>query len=113
MTLPKTFKQAVFKSAGAPLAIEEVTLTPPGAGEILVKVEACGVCFSDMFAQNNILGGGLCVSLLSAGLDMLADPSGQSDCPGPRVRWPGCGPWRRCGRMGSGRSDWRGMAWWS
>ncbi|RMJ25471.1 alcohol dehydrogenase [Aspergillus sp. HF37] len=58
MTLPKTFKQAVFKSAGAPLAIEEATLTPPGPGEILVKVEACGVCFSDMFAQNNILGGG-------------------------------------------------------
>lgn len=30
----------------------------PGSGEILVKVEAYGVCFSDMFAQHGIMGGG-------------------------------------------------------
>ena len=59
MTLPKTFKQAVFKEAGGPLIIEDAQLTPPNKGEVLVKVEACGVCFSDVFAQNNILGGGL------------------------------------------------------
>lgn len=59
MSLPKTFKQAVFKEAGAPLTVEDAHLTLPGKGEILVKVEACGVCFSDMFAQNNIMGGGL------------------------------------------------------
>jgi Zn-dependent alcohol dehydrogenase len=59
MFLPKTFKQAVFKAAGAPLTIEEAELKMPGKGEVLVKVEACGVCYSDMFAQNNIMGGGL------------------------------------------------------
>lgn len=59
MTLPKTYKQAVFKAAGAPLTIEDAELTLPGKGELLVKVEACGVCFSDMYAQNNIMGGGL------------------------------------------------------
>ena len=59
MTLPKTFKQAVFKETGGPLIIEDAQLTPPNKGEVLVKVEACGVCFSDIFAQNNILGGGL------------------------------------------------------
>jgi hypothetical protein len=64
MTIPQTFQQAVFKSAGAPLVIEEAPLTSPGPNEILVKVEACGVCFSDVFAQNNIMGGGLYVSLL-------------------------------------------------
>ncbi|KAB8068493.1 chaperonin 10-like protein [Aspergillus leporis] len=58
MTIPQTYKQAVFKSAGAPLVIEEAPLTPPGPNEILVKVEACGVCFSDVFAQNNVMGGG-------------------------------------------------------
>lgn len=57
--LPKTFKQAVFKEKGAPLTIEEVELQMPEKGEILVKTEACGVCHSDMFAQHNILGGGL------------------------------------------------------
>lgn len=30
----------------------------PGKGEVLVKVEACDVCFSDMFAQNNYMGAG-------------------------------------------------------
>ena len=59
MSLPKTYKQAVFKEAGAPLTVEEAELTPPSKGEVLVKVEACGVCFSDMFAQQNIMGGGL------------------------------------------------------
>ena len=59
MGLPKTYKHAVFTQAGAPLVIEDVELKLPGAGEILVKVQACGVCFSDMFAQHNIMGGGL------------------------------------------------------
>ncbi|KAH8693785.1 putative alcohol dehydrogenase [Talaromyces proteolyticus] len=58
MALPKTFKQAVFKAVGSPLVIEEAPLTPPGVNQLLVKVEACGVCFSDMFAQNNVMGGG-------------------------------------------------------
>lgn len=63
MALPQTYKHAIFKSQGAPLVIEEVPLTPPGPNEILVKVEACGVCFSDMFVQNNIMGAGLYVYL--------------------------------------------------
>ncbi|KAF7503768.1 hypothetical protein GJ744_003310 [Endocarpon pusillum] len=56
--LPKTFKQAVFKEHGAPLTIEEVELRMPERGEVLVKVEACGVCHSDTFAQTNAFGGG-------------------------------------------------------
>lgn len=59
MVLPKTFKQAVFKEAGGPLVIESAPLTPPGKGEVLVKVQACGVCFSDTFVQNNGMGAGL------------------------------------------------------
>ncbi|KAJ5569500.1 alcohol dehydrogenase [Penicillium hispanicum] len=51
MSLPSTYKHAAFKEAGAPLTIEEVKLTLPSAGEILVKVDACGVCFSDHIAQ--------------------------------------------------------------
>ncbi|KAM5497103.1 putative secondary metabolism biosynthetic enzyme [Microsporum canis] len=54
-----TFRQAAFKEAGGPLVIEEVEMTSPGRGEVLVKVQACGVCFSDTFAQHNVMGGGL------------------------------------------------------
>ncbi|KKK26858.1 hypothetical protein ARAM_003454 [Aspergillus rambellii] len=57
MSLPSTFKRAVFRSAGAPLEIEEISLTAPGPGELLVKVEACGVCHSDTFAQKFGMGG--------------------------------------------------------
>ena len=31
-----------------PLAIEEVTLDPPGPGEVLVRVRAAGLCHSDL-----------------------------------------------------------------
>ncbi|ROV90519.1 hypothetical protein VMCG_09841 [Cytospora schulzeri] len=58
MTLPKVYKQAVFKVQGEPLTLEDVELKLPGPGEILVKVEACGVCHSDAFAQENVFGGG-------------------------------------------------------
>ncbi|KAK4463906.1 alcohol dehydrogenase [Cladorrhinum samala] len=57
-SLPQTYRQAVFKEKGAPLTVEETSLKPPGKGEVLVKVEACGVCFSDVFAQQNVMGGG-------------------------------------------------------
>ncbi|KAI0508645.1 chaperonin 10-like protein [Xylaria bambusicola] len=58
MSLPSTYKHAVFPGMGQALVVEETPLKLPGRGEILIKVEACGVCFSDMFAQNNVMGGG-------------------------------------------------------
>ena len=58
-TLPKTYKHAVFKEQGAPLVVEEVELRLPAKGEVLIKVEACGVCHSDMMAQHNVMGAGL------------------------------------------------------
>jgi len=35
-------------SRGAPLALSEVQLPPPAAGELLIRVEACGVCRTDL-----------------------------------------------------------------
>jgi propanol-preferring alcohol dehydrogenase len=35
-------------SPGAPLILSEVTLPPPGPEEVLVRVEACGVCRTDL-----------------------------------------------------------------
>ncbi|KAH7304196.1 alcohol dehydrogenase GroES-like domain-containing protein [Stachybotrys elegans] len=58
MELPKSYKQAAFKGLGEPLSIEEVELKLPGVGEVLVKVEACGVCHSEVFSQYNVFGGG-------------------------------------------------------
>jgi len=40
-------RAAVLREAGAPLTIEDVTLLPPRAGEVVVEIEAAGVCHSD------------------------------------------------------------------
>lgn len=35
-------------SESRPLAVEEVDLAPPGAGEVLVRIDAAGLCHSDL-----------------------------------------------------------------
>jgi len=46
----KTMKAAVVRDFGGPLKIEEVPVPVPGLGEVLVKIEACGVCHTDLHA---------------------------------------------------------------
>ena len=46
-SLPKTFKAAVLPGINKPLEIKQVSMPELQPGEILVKVKACGVCFSD------------------------------------------------------------------
>ncbi|CAH0052314.1 unnamed protein product [Clonostachys solani] len=58
MPLPASVKRAVFKEVGGDLVIENVPLEMPRSGEILVKVEACGVCHSEILAQHNVWGFG-------------------------------------------------------
>jgi D-arabinose 1-dehydrogenase-like Zn-dependent alcohol dehydrogenase len=58
MSQPKMYKRAAFHELGGPLVVSEVPLEEPAAGEILVKVEACGVCHSDIQPQNNLWGAG-------------------------------------------------------
>jgi len=58
MTL--TTRAAVLRSMGAarpyadsrPLAVETVTLDPPGPGEVLVAIKAAGLCHSDLSVIN-------------------------------------------------------------
>ncbi|AKC86767.1 alcohol dehydrogenase AdhP [Pseudoxanthomonas suwonensis] len=48
--MDKTMKAAVVRGFGQPLAIEEVPVPRPGPGDLLVKIEACGVCHTDLHA---------------------------------------------------------------
>ena len=41
-------KAAVLRALAEPLAVEELATPEPGAGEVLIKVAACGVCHSDL-----------------------------------------------------------------
>jgi len=48
--MAEKMKAAVVREFGKPLAIEEVDVPDVPAGQILVKVEACGVCHTDLHA---------------------------------------------------------------
>jgi S-(hydroxymethyl)glutathione dehydrogenase/alcohol dehydrogenase len=55
-------RAAVLERFGAPLVVHEVDLDGPKAGEALVRLQACGVCHTDMYAASG------------------ADPSGYAPC---------------------------------
>lgn len=48
----KSMKAALVREFGKPLVIEEVKTPEPGPGEIQVKIEACGVCHTDLHAAH-------------------------------------------------------------
>ncbi len=45
-------RAAVLEEFGAPLNVTEVDLAEPRAGEVLVRLEACGVCHTDMYTAS-------------------------------------------------------------
>lgn len=48
--MPKTMKAAVVTAFGKPLEFREVEVPIPGAGQVLVKIAASGVCHTDLHA---------------------------------------------------------------
>jgi F0F1-type ATP synthase gamma subunit len=46
--MPKTMKAAVVRRFPEPLSLEDVPVPDPGDGQVLVKIEACGVCHTDI-----------------------------------------------------------------
>jgi S-(hydroxymethyl)glutathione dehydrogenase/alcohol dehydrogenase len=55
-------RAAVLEQFGEPLVVREVDLAEPKAGEALVRLHACGVCHTDLYAASG------------------ADPTGYTDC---------------------------------
>jgi S-(hydroxymethyl)glutathione dehydrogenase/alcohol dehydrogenase len=55
-------RAAVLREFGQPLAVEELDLEEPRAGEVLVRLVACGVCHTDLYTASG------------------ADPSGYAPC---------------------------------
>jgi propanol-preferring alcohol dehydrogenase len=48
MDLPQTMKAMVLEEQRKPLILKEVPVPRPGPGQVLVRVEACGVCRTDL-----------------------------------------------------------------
>src|SRR3990167_1852589 len=51
-----TYRAAVFNERGGDLVIVEKEKPIPKAGEVLIKVQACGLCHSDVFVKVGAMG---------------------------------------------------------
>ena len=45
-------RAAVLEEFGAPLNVQEIDLAEPKAGEVLVRLVACGVCHTDLYTAS-------------------------------------------------------------
>jgi S-(hydroxymethyl)glutathione dehydrogenase / alcohol dehydrogenase len=45
-------RAAVLEEFGKPLVVQELDLAEPRAGEVLVRLEACGVCHTDLYTAS-------------------------------------------------------------
>jgi S-(hydroxymethyl)glutathione dehydrogenase/alcohol dehydrogenase len=45
-------RAAVLEQFGAPLEVQDLELEQPRAGEVLVRLEACGVCHTDLYTAS-------------------------------------------------------------
>jgi aryl-alcohol dehydrogenase len=91
---------AVFEKLFTPLSVTEVEIDAPGAGEVLVKIVATGVCHTDALARDGdmpfpapgVLGheGAGVVEAVGTGVTNVS--------PGDKVviGWPWCGDCRNC-----------------
>ena len=46
--MPQQVKAVIAKSKGAPVTIETIIIPDPGPGEVVVAIQACGVCHTDL-----------------------------------------------------------------
>jgi S-(hydroxymethyl)glutathione dehydrogenase/alcohol dehydrogenase len=68
-------KAVICREWNKPVVVEEVVFDAPGPNQVLVKIEACGVCHSDLSATNGtmplppplVLGHEGCGSIVQAG----------------------------------------------
>ena len=46
--MPQQVRGVIARSKGAPVEIASITIPDPGPGEVVVRVQACGVCHTDL-----------------------------------------------------------------
>jgi S-(hydroxymethyl)glutathione dehydrogenase/alcohol dehydrogenase len=101
-------RAAVAWEAGKPLAIEEVEVESPKAGEVLVRVVATGVCHTDAYTQSGADPEGLFPSILGHEGGAIVEETGpgvKSIVPGDHViplYTPECG---ECSFCTSGKTN--------
>lgn len=91
----------VFRKAGEPLRLEDVARPEPGPWEVLIRIEACGVCRTDLHIADGDLTGPA-VPLIpgheAVGRIVAAGSRVEAFGPGERVGVPWLGATCRCCR---------------
>jgi Zn-dependent alcohol dehydrogenase len=101
-------RAAVLHEAGGPLSVETLSLDPPHAGEVLVRVAAAGVCHSDVRLADGDLGDGRWPTVLGhegAGIVEAVGAGVGTVAPGDPVAFCFVPPCRACGACTEGRPN--------
>jgi S-(hydroxymethyl)glutathione dehydrogenase/alcohol dehydrogenase len=81
-------RAAVLEAFGEPLNVTEVDLAEPAVGEVLVRLEACGVCHTDLYSASGADPSGYAPTVLGhegAGIVERVGEGVSSVGPGDRV----------------------------
>jgi S-(hydroxymethyl)glutathione dehydrogenase/alcohol dehydrogenase len=81
-------RAAVLEEFAQPLNVTEVELAEPKAGEVLVRLEACGICHTDMYTASGVDPSGYAPTVLGhegAGIVERVGEGVTSVAPGDRV----------------------------
>src|SRR3954468_22813612 len=95
-------RAAVLEEFGQPLAVQEVELADPKAGEVLVRLVACGVCHTDLYTASGADPSGYAPAVLGhegAGVVEAVGEGVSSVSPGDHVVTlfsPQCGECEHC-----------------
>jgi S-(hydroxymethyl)glutathione dehydrogenase/alcohol dehydrogenase len=73
-------RAAVLEEFGKPLVVQELDLAEPRAGEVLVRLAACGVCHTDMYTASGVDPSGYAPTVLGH------EGGGVVEAVGPDVR---------------------------
>jgi succinate semialdehyde reductase (NADPH) len=103
----QTMRAAILEKAPGGVHIEEIPMPEPGAGEVLVKVSACGVCHTDLhvmkaevaFPTPAVMGHEISGTVAALG------PGVKSPAVGTRVVSAFIMPCGFCAPCGAGRDD--------
>ncbi len=98
----RTVKAPVLRATGGPMALEEITVLPPGPGQVMVRLAATGVCHSCLHSIDGSLAGTPMPIILGDEGAGVVDQLGSGVtglAPGDHVvlSWaPSCGACREC-----------------
>lgn len=107
VSLPETMKAAVWPGDSASLTVERIPVPRPLAGEVLVRVAACGVCHTDLHVMKGEVAfpGPAVVGHEISGTVAEVGPGVVGYAPGDRVVGAFIMPCGECAQCSKGRDD--------